>query len=162
MRRLSWLPNGSWSAYWGPWPWVPLDGSPKCGRRACTAGECQPAVDRRSMSCNKRCIAMVIRRPMGKVARTPGHSCAASDPELLVDQARDLGPVGTTLGLAHHIADDRPDRLGVSLPNAGGRIGVGLERRRHDSRQLLTAVHRRETLGGDDRLGASPLRDATG
>ena len=59
----------------------------------------------------------------------------ASDPELLVDQPRDLGAVGAALGLAHHVADDRADRLGVAVAHALGGVRVGGERRRDDARR---------------------------
>jgi hypothetical protein len=55
-----------------------------------------------------------------------------SHPKLLVDQPRDLGAVGAAFGLAHDVADDRTDRLGVAPAHALGRIPVGRECRRND------------------------------
>ena len=66
----------------------------------------------------------------------------ASDAELLVDQARDLGAVGAAFRLAHHLPDDRADRLGVAVAHALRRVGVGRQRRRDDRRQLILAADR--------------------
>ena len=49
----------------------------------------------------------------------------SSDSELLVHKARDVVAVGAALGLAHDVADDRADRLGVAPLDALGSVGVG-------------------------------------
>ncbi len=40
-------------------------------------------------------------------------------------KARDLAAVGAAVGLAHDVADDRTDRLGVAPLDALGGVGVG-------------------------------------
>jgi len=67
----------------------------------------------------------------------------------LVHEARDLGPVGTTAGLAHYVPDDRADRPGVAFAHAFGGIGVGGEGRSDDRGELIAAVDRREPLMTD-------------
>ena len=66
--------------------------------------------------------------------------------------------VGAALGLAHHVPHDRADRLGVAVAHALGRVRVGRERGRHDTRELAP---RRRSRPGPRRStiarGLSPL-----
>ncbi len=56
-----------------------------------------------------------------------------SDVQLLVDEARDLAAVSAPLGLAHDVAHDRPDRLGVAALHTLGGVSIGGESSGHDS-----------------------------
>ena len=72
--------------------------------------------------------------------------------ELIPDQARDLAAVRAALCLAHHVADERADRLGVAGAYLLRRLGVGCERRRDDLRESrVRCVERSEPLALDDR-----------
>ena len=58
--------------------------------------------------------SMLAHRPRAPLACRPKCGTASdSDPELLVHQPGDLATIGAALGLAHHVAHDRADRLGV-------------------------------------------------
>src|SRR6202034_231285 len=81
----------------------------------------------------------------------------ASDTELLADQSRDLAAVGTTLGFAHHVAHDRPDRLGVAGLHALDRVGIGCQRGGHDGREIVSSIERGKALDLDYRCRVSPL-----
>src|ERR1700722_1563653 len=78
------------------------------------------------------CLQLDQSPKCGASACTPGL-----DAELLVDQACDLGAVGAALGLAHDVADDRADGLGVAVAHALGGVGVDLQGRSHDARQPI-------------------------
>src|SRR3979411_1828409 len=82
------------------------------------ASHAPSAFGRRSQMCT-RSVSEVGAHGAGADGRGPW-----SDAELLVDQPRDLGAVGPALGLAHHIPDDRTDRLGVPFADALGRVGI--------------------------------------
>src|SRR5205807_8427472 len=74
-----------------------------------------------------------------------------SDPELLADQAVHLATVGAALRLAHHLPDDRADRLAVARPHALRRVGVRGDRGRDDRSELLAVADRAKALGLHDR-----------
>src|ERR1700704_1608607 len=73
---------------------------------------------------------------------------AALQPELLADQPGDLAAVRATLGLAHHGADQRTDRLGIARAHLVGRVGVRRDRARDDLPQLAVVPgHPPQVLG---------------
>src|SRR5215831_16221529 len=65
-----------------------------------------------------------------------------SDAELLVHEPRHLAAVGAALGLAHHVADDRPDRLGVAGANLLGGVRVRCQGGGDHGAKLIAAVER--------------------
>src|SRR6185437_13609604 len=81
-----------------------------------------------------------------------------SDVQLLVNEARDLAAVGTALGLAHDVAHDRADRLGVAALHTLGGVRVGGESGGYDGGEVIPAVERGESFGLDDGKGVPPLR----
>ena len=76
--------------------------------------------------------------------------------------------VGAAFGLAHHVADDRTDRLGVAGAHVLRGGGVGGERCGDDRRELVPAtVQRRQPLLRDDRdripaVGDEPVEHLAG
>src|SRR4051794_17739080 len=81
------------------------------------------------------------------------------DAELLPDQAGDLSPVGTTLGLLHDRADDGADRLAVAGLDLLGGGGVGLDRGGDDALELAAVGDLGEALARDDRRRVAALED---
>src|ERR1700733_1214450 len=79
--------------------------------------------------------------------------------QLLVDEPRDLGPVGAAFGLPHDVPDDRPNRLGIAFPHTLRGIGIGGERGGNDAGQLVAAIHGRESLRVDDLLWTAAAND---
>jgi hypothetical protein len=51
-------------------------------------------------------------------------SGAELDPELLVNEPRDLAAIGAPLRLAHDGPNDRPDRLRIAATHTLGGVGV--------------------------------------
>src|SRR3989440_8683455 len=97
------------------------------------------------------------------LTRATNGTPVALHAELLADQAGDLAPVRTALGLPHDGADQRADRLRVAAAHLVGRVGVRLDRARDDLGQLaVLSSDRRQVLGFDDRRGVAPLGHETG
>src|ERR1700679_3891466 len=93
-------------------------------------------------------------------ALAPLRPSRPSDPQLLPDQAVDLAAVGAALGLLHHGADDRADRLAVAGADLLGGFRVGLDCRRDDRLQLAAVRgHLGEALALDDRGRVAALGD---
>src|SRR5680860_455455 len=82
-----------------------------------------------------------------------------SETELLPDQAGYLAAVGAALGLLHHGADDRADRLAVAAADLLGGLGVGLDRGGDDRVELAAVGDLGEALAVDDRLRVAALGD---
>src|SRR3954447_1192581 len=77
--------------------------------------------------------------------------------QLLAHEAVDLAAVGAALGLAHHEADDRSDRLGLAALELLHGLRIRLERAVDDALELVGPGHAERALL-DDPLGVAPLR----
>src|SRR3954463_10431270 len=92
-----------------------------------------------------------------RMSRAIGPPRFAVDPmvrlhaELLARNSADLAAVRPALGLAHHVADDRPDRLLLAGADLLGGVGVGVDRRLDEPLELVAVAHRPQALGLDDR-----------
>src|SRR4051794_36770140 len=105
--------------------------------------------------------ARVAREVAGRresLGRWPGAAPGSGRAQPLADEARDLAPVGGPLGLAHHGADDRADRLWIAGADLLGGDGLGLDRRGDDRLQLARVRHLCQAFTLDDRLGVAALR----
>src|SRR3954469_2247037 len=77
--------------------------------------------------------------------------------ELLAGDPADFAAVRTASGLAHHVADDRPDRLLLAGADLVGGVGVGVDRLLNEPVELVAVPHPPRALGVDDRRRLAAL-----